>query len=156
MLRPLIRRTAVVATIVAVAAGCGGPPKGGDPGNRRLHELAADPIFAARAPGAGPVTITEIRARYVKPGFDAGGWHGPGIVVSFASAAPPRAVYGFYARSARAAGWRATSIGALHVTDAWRKTYRDGARGTLLLSLLDLRRASGQRRYRLSGGIALR
>src|SRR5690348_12900792 len=104
--------------MLALLAGCGpGTPKGGDLGNRRLHELAADPIFEARAPGAGPVTITQSRARYAQPGFDAGGWHGPAVVVAFESGARPRSVYRFYARRAAAAGWRAGSSGALRLTD---------------------------------------
>lgn len=147
-------RLAALAVATVLFAGCG-TRTGGDPGDRRLHELAADPIFAARPPGAGPLTITQIRARYAQPGFTGGGWHGPAVTVAFESAARPLAVFRFYARRAQAAGWRAGSTGALHVTDLWRKTYRDGARATLLLSLLDLRKATGSRRYTLSAGISL-
>jgi hypothetical protein len=151
-----MRAVALAAAVVALLAGCGsGTPKGGDPGDRRLHRLAADPIFSARAPGAQAVTITQIHARYVEPGFTGGGWHGPAVVAAFESAAPPRTVFRFYGRRAQAAGWRVGSSGALHLTDLWRKTYRDGARATLLLSLLDLRTTIGPRRYTLSGGISL-
>jgi|SRR5579884_418442 len=139
-----------------VLAGCGsGTPRGGDPGDKLLHELAADPIFAVRAPGAVDVVVPRTRARYRTPAFQPAGWDGPSVVVAFRSAAAPRIVYRSYAERAAAAGWHAGSTGALQLTDLWRKTFADGGHATLLLSLLDLRKAAGSRRYALSGGISL-
>jgi len=144
-----------VALLVVLAAGCGSGPKGGDPGNRRLRELAADPVFAARSPGAVDAAVARTPARYRTPAFQTAGWDGPSVVVTFRSGAPPRDVYRYYAERAAAAGWLPGSAGALGLTDLWRKTFGGGAHATLLLSLLDLRKATGLRRYRLSGGISV-
>jgi hypothetical protein len=130
-------------------AGCGGPPAGGDPGGKRLHELGADRVFAALPDGATHVSETHTRASYRKPSFGGGGWLGPSVVVVFTSASPPPEVFDFYARRARDAGWKPTAAGALGLTDRWAKTYPDGAAATLVLSLLPDRRT-----YRLSGAVA--
>jgi hypothetical protein len=144
----------LLVAVAVVLGGCG-KQTGGDPGNRRLHELSGDRVFEAAPPGATAVRVVKTPARYVKPGFESGGWHGPSVVVTFTSAAPPAQVYGFYARQAESAGWHATSTGALGLTDTWRKTYPDGTAATLLLSLLTLQPGATQRDYMLSGGVAL-
>jgi hypothetical protein len=100
------------------------------------------------------VRVTSTPARHRKPAFQGTGWAGPSVTVTFRSAASPAAVYRFYARRARAAGWRATASGALGFTDRWRKSYPDGAAATLLLTLLERSQASGSRRYVLAGAIA--
>jgi hypothetical protein len=145
---------AALMLLALAAAACGTTPSGGDPGGRRLSELAADPVFSARPPGASRVALAQTPARYREPGFDAGGWHGPAVTATFRSAASPATVYRFYARRAKAAGWRATKSGALGLADTWTKTYPDGADATLLLSLLTRAQSAPPRLYTLSGGVA--
>ena len=135
-------------------AGCGGPPAGGDPGGRRLKELAAESVFSVRMDGATVVSTTRTKAAYQKPGFSGGGWRGPSVVVKFTSSAPPADVYRFVGARAAASGWTPTSVGSLGVTDAWTKKYPDGAAATLLLSLLGNPPAGTQGTYLLSGGVA--
>lgn len=134
---------------------CGGTPAGGDPGGRRLKELASDPVFAAAPDGATGVQTTLTKAKYVKPGFTGGGWHGPGVLVTFTSTAPPADVYGFYDQSAQAAGWHPAASGGLGLTDRWAKTYADGASATLVLVLLTPSGTATERKYELAGSIAL-
>jgi hypothetical protein len=133
--------------------GCGGSPAGGDPGGRRLHELAIDRVFAAFPPGATGVHVTRTPAVHLQPGFTGGGWDGPSVVVTFASPAAPRSVYRFYARRALAAGWRPTASGSLGLTDRWTKTYADGGRATLLVSVLTRASAVSHRVF-VDGGVA--
>jgi hypothetical protein len=136
--------------------GCGGSKAaGGDPGGRRLKELASDAVFAAKPQGVTTFHVTQTPAKYAKPGFTAGGWHGPSVVVSFTSSAPPADVYRFYGQRAEAAGWKPTASGSLGVPDRWAKTYSDGASATLMLALLTRAQAASERRYELSGGISL-
>jgi hypothetical protein len=57
-----------------VLVACGGPPPGtGDPSDRRLNQLASDPIFASLPPEAektGPMERTP--AHHREPGFEPG------------------------------------------------------------------------------------
>ena len=84
-------------------AGCGGPPAGGDPGGRRLTELAGESVFSVRMDGVTLVSTTRTKAAYQKPGFSGGGWRGPSVVVKFTSSAPPVDVYRFVGARARPA-----------------------------------------------------
>jgi hypothetical protein len=143
----------VALALACLLAACG-TPAGGDPGGRRLKELGGDAVFAAVPAGATRVRVTRTPARYRKPALQGVGFTGPSVTVTFRSVAPPADVYRFYARRARAAGWRATASGALGFTDRWRKTYPDGAAATLLLTLLEPSPASASRRYVLAGAIA--
>jgi hypothetical protein len=120
-------------------AGCGSTPTGGDPGNQRLKELAADRVFAALPAGARPLGVERTPARYAEPGFTGGGWHGPSVVATFTSPAPEAGVYRFYASRARAAGWHATKTSVGGLADTWTKTFPDGA--PAYLSLLHLTRS---------------
>lgn len=140
--------------IGSLAAGCGGTPAGGDPGDKRLHELSSDQVFAALPDGAARVDLTEKPARYRKPSFGGGGWEGPSVVVTFRSSAAPDDVYRFFAERSADAGWRSTATGALGLADRWAKTYPDGAAATLVLTLLTRSQAASERVYRLSGGVA--
>jgi hypothetical protein len=137
-------------------SGCGGSKAaGGDPGGRRLKELAADAVFAAKPQGATTFHVAQTPAKYAKPGFTGGGWHGPSVVVSFTSTTPTADVYRFYAQQAQAASWQPTASGSLGMTDRWAKTYADGATATLILSLLTRAPSASERRYELAGGISL-
>jgi hypothetical protein len=149
-----MRCAPVLAVGVLLAGGCGAP-RGGDPGDHRLHELSNDRVFAALPASGNSPALTQTRARYVHPAFSGGGWDGPSVVVTFGGAGPPRAVFRFFARRAAVAGWRATAQGALHVTDAWAKTYPDGASATLLLTALPISDTASEHRYTLVGAISL-
>jgi hypothetical protein len=153
-IRPTASQVAVLAVGALLVSGCGDKPAGGDPGGRRLKELENDHVFASPAPGARNSRTTRTPARYRDPGFSGGGWDGPSLVVSFTSSAPTADIYRFYAQQAEAAGWRATASGSLGLADRWQKTYEDGAKATLLLSLLTRSTNASERRYTLSGGVA--
>src|SRR5262249_39806228 len=78
---------------------------------------------------------------------------GPSVVATFTSPSPEAAVYGFYGRRARAAGWHATKTNARGEPFTWTKTFPDGA--PAYLSLLHLARRSGgvPPHYVLTGSI---
>jgi hypothetical protein len=137
----------------SLLSACGSStPAGGDPGGRRLQELSSDRVFAAVPDGATQVSTVRREAHYRKPGFTGGGWRGPTVIVTFKTPSPPADVYRFYARRARAAGWKPTAKGALGLTDRWAKTYPDGAFATLTLFLL---RSDAQlHEYELGGAVA--
>jgi hypothetical protein len=150
----LPRTVALLALGGLTLAGCGGPPAGGDPGGRRLKELAADTVFSVRPANATLVSIVRTKAAYTKPGFDGGGWRGPSVVVTFTSAAHAIDVYRFYGVRAAAAGWARLAAGDLRVTDRWAKTYPDGARATMSITAFGISPGGTAHRYLLSGGIA--
>ncbi len=151
MTRRTLARAAPAAIVAVLVTGCG-TPAGGDPGGRRLHELAADRVFAATPPGARSVVVSRVPAVRRHPAFQSSGWDGPAVLVSFADSAPPAEVYGFYARRAAAAGWRPTAArNGLGFADVWTKTYPDGAAATLILGLRSHLQPASQRRYRLAG-----
>jgi hypothetical protein len=111
-------------------------------------------VFAALPGGATTVRLIQTPAHYRKPGFAAGGWDGPSVVLIFRSAAPPADVYRFYRQRAAAAGWQSTARGALGLTDRWAKTYPDGASATLDLALLGRVQTAASHVYHLSGPVA--
>jgi hypothetical protein len=135
--------TVVVITLLG-ACGRTGAPSGGDPGNRRLHALASDPVLQALPPDAradGAPTLTP--ARYMAPGFDGGGWDGPAVTLRFESLEPAQSVFAFYVEHARASGWAATSNrNVLGYPEVWTKSV-SGSRAHLTLTDLDIRATSG-------------
>ena len=155
-LRGRLARAIVRAAFVLPDFGSsGGGVPGGDKGNKRLHQLAADPIFTLVPAGANAEPLKLTPARYRKPGFTGGGWDGPLVALQFTSAADPRAVYEFYAREAQAAGWTATSSrNAMRLPFGWTKTYPNGNTAMLGLDGYDPRDSTpGLREYRLHGSI---
>jgi hypothetical protein len=138
-----------------LTCGCG-THAGGDPGDKRLHELGNDRVFAALPTGASSPALTRTRARYVQPTFSGAGWDGPSVVTTFGWSGPPRAVFRFFADRATAAGWRATGSGALQMPDKWAKRYPDGAAATLLLSWRPLDEVPREHTYSLAGSISVR
>lgn len=146
--------TTVLLFVLASQVVFNGPPVGsGDPGNKRLNELSADPVFVGLPTGAvlsGPIARTP--AHYRQPAFQTGGWDGPSVVVTFVSNQPASAIYQFYESQAADTGWHATSRGALGYIDTWTKTYSDNA--TAYLSLDALENSSTGRIYKLSGSIS--
>ena len=133
----------LIVAFVGMISACSinSPPAGGDPGNSRLNTLGSDPIFKAIAPG-GLITGAVVRtpARYVQPGLDGGGWHGPAITLRFTSPQPPAAVFSYYAHLAPSLGWVATSSkNVLGYPQVWRKDYPGVGQASLSLTDLDLR-----------------
>jgi hypothetical protein len=127
------------ALLTGALAGCASASStaGGDPGNAKLHLLAADPVMHLVPPGAtGQGGLILAPARYRAPGFDGGGWDGPAVTRHFDSTAGPQSVFEFYAHEAAALGWRPTaSRNALGFPQVWTKIV---PRATAHLSLTDL------------------
>jgi hypothetical protein len=140
---------ALLSASAVASVGCGAStPAGGDPGDKRLLALRADPAVASPPPGAQSIVKRETKATYRKPGFDAGGWDGPSVIVTFTSSAGPAEVYGYYAQRAEAAGWQPTAKGALDVADRGAKTFDGNAPARLFLAQFP------SSRYQLSASIA--
>ncbi len=131
------------------------PPPGGDPGNRRLYTLSADPIFRVLPPDAHMVgTIVRTPARYSQPGFGGGGWHGPGVTLTFTSSQPSTSVFSYYANLAPSFAWIATgSRNVVGYPQVWDKQYPGIAQARLSLVDIDLGKASpgATQRYTLIG-----
>jgi hypothetical protein len=139
--RTLSKATVILAVaLVGLVAACSinSPPSGGDPGNRRLNTLGADPILKALPPGAHMTgALVRTPARYTQPGLDGGGWHGPAITLRFSSTQPPAAVFSYYANLAPSLGWHATaSKNILGYPQVWGKDYLGV--GQARMSLIDL------------------
>ncbi len=135
----------LTAAVLGLLAGCGaGLPPGGDPGNRHLDQLRADPIFRTLPPDAqrtGPIVRTP--ARYIPPGFSGGGWSGPGVTSSFTSPEPPTTVFAYYATLAPSLGWIATgNRNILNYPEVWKKHFPGHKADTLSLIDLDIRNAT--------------
>ena len=147
MTRTLLKTLGAVVAIATLAllSSCAGPNavRGGDPGNKKLHVLATDPIFQllpSDAHAEGTLQLTA--ARYVQPGLDGGGWHGPAVTMRFQSMASAQSVFAFYADRANATGWSATSSrNVLGFPQVWSKSI-PGSTAYLTLTDLDLRAAS--------------
>jgi hypothetical protein len=148
------RPRSVLVLGALLLAGCGGPPAGGDPGGRRLKELAGDQVFSALPAGATLVGRTQKKAWYQKPGFTGGGWNGPTVAVNFTSPEAPADVYRFFGERAAAAGWQPTAVGSFGVTDSWAKTYPGGASATFSIARLGVPPPGGAGTYVLDGGVA--
>ena len=142
------------ALLLFLLGSVGSPPPGGDPGNRALHLLAADPIFATMPGGANPQALELRPAAYRQPGFAGGGWSGPGVTRSFTSAARPATVYAFFGAQAERGEWTVIGYNVLGLAFSWRKVYSNGDSASLSLSGFDPRDlAAHPRSYQLSGSI---
>jgi hypothetical protein len=98
----------LVASCTAIAS-CGRPRSGNpDPGNRRLHTLEADPIFAGLPPGAVRISWQTDPAKYRGSAVFGGGWSGPGVILTFRSSQSALDVYHFYTERAHETGWTPT------------------------------------------------
>jgi hypothetical protein len=148
------RRGAWLTLGAILLAGCGGATSGGDPGGKRLKELAADKTFSVLPPGATLVSTRRTKAIFRHPAFQGAGWDGPSIVIRFTSTAPPLSIYRFVGARAEAAGWQSTAVGSFGVADVFAKTYRDGATATMSIVRLGIPAASAPGTYLLSGGVA--
>jgi hypothetical protein len=132
-------------------------PRGpGDPGNSRLHQLAADPVFDALPPDARSPSVSLNPAKWRAPAFQSAGWSGPSVILTFESSAGPRLVYEYYAEQVAEHGWIATLKGSLHIYDRWKKTYANGAQAWLSISTnRPWEPAPEPRQYTLTGSISL-
>ena len=115
-----------LAATCAAAAACGGignPNPNPDPGSRRLHALAADPVFARLPPGAVRTSLQENPAKNRGGGWFAGstGWDGPSVTLTFTSSQSVRDVYRFYAEQAHQAGWTPWQKLSNGLTGSWSK-----------------------------------
>ena len=76
-------------------------------------------------------------ARYVKPGFAGGGWHGPAVTLTFTNTGEPSTVFSYYEDRVGSSGWVATgNRNSLGYPQVWTKRYPGGSEA--YLSLLDL------------------
>lgn len=122
MIHHLARRVVPVLWLVAaiaLVAACAGAGPSPDPGNRLLHGLAADPVFARLPPGAVRTSWQEQPAQYRSSWFEGGGWDGPAVILTFTSAQQADEVYRFYAERAAAAGWSPYQKLANGLTRSW-------------------------------------
>jgi hypothetical protein len=122
--RAVLLLAAGLAATSAAAAACGGIGyPNPDPGNRRLHALAADPVFAALPPGAVRTSWQENPASKRSGGpFSGGqGWDGPSVIMTFTSPQSVLDVYRFYAEQAHDAGWTPWQKLSNGFTRSWSK-----------------------------------
>src|SRR4249919_1955029 len=71
-------------------------PPCGDPGNKRLNELANDAVFASLPPGAHLIgNVVHKPAEYQEHMFEASGCDGPGVKMTFESDLPQALVFRF-------------------------------------------------------------
>lgn len=136
-MQQLSRRTllpALLLTAGGLLASCAQPTGNPDPGDHLLRALAADPMFAARPPGAVRVSLHEDPARYRGSAVFGGAWSGPGVVLRITSRQSVLDVYRFYARRARQTGWTPIPEKRLSngLTWAWSKRI-DGRKSSIAL-----------------------
>ena len=129
---------ALVGLTLFCMTGCqppGSQPSGGDPDNQRLHQLSTDPVFASLPAGAvatGPLQMHP--ARYRAPAFQAPGWDGPSVSLTFTSTQSPASVFAFFQARSAVVGWSpGVNRNALGYPQTWTKTYPDGVRADLSL-----------------------
>jgi hypothetical protein len=134
----------------------GHPVLQGDPGNRRLYQLAADPIFHSLSASATSRRLTLSPAMYQQADFGVGGWSGPSVVLTFSSSKALRSVYAQVAEEARSDDWHPVNVSRFGSPESWYKTYPNGATATLgIVWLGPANPPPGPIQYQLSGGISL-
>lgn len=129
------------------------PHSDSDPGDRRLHLLASDPVMADLPAGLVKTGEKDTPAHYVTPVFGSGGSFGASVSVTFISAAGIRDIYKIVGDNAARNGWVGLAVGSTGMTDRWVKTYPDGSPATLFLSCKDPSVTTSKRSCALDGGI---
>lgn len=130
-------------------------PKGGDPDNHLLHQLADDPIFRGQPPGVQSSRLVLHPTTYESPGFgQPGGWQAPYVTLTFESSATKQSIYRHYAEQASAHGWRPANEAPQPY--AWEKPYPGGVSASLtLLRLGPTNPPPGPLTYQLAASAAL-
>jgi hypothetical protein len=147
-------RVALIASLFDRLGSSGRGVPGGDPGDKRLRELATDPVFKRVPADAADAELRENPASYEKPGFTGGGWTGPVVTLAFVTSGDSRSVYEFYEREARLANWTAIRTSEQSLPVAWVKDYPTGSRATLVLHDFELGSSLPEAGdYRLIGSI---
>lgn len=130
---------AVALSLLLLLGGACGPSAGpGDPGNHRLSQLRADPVFALLPPGAQlSRPVQEIPAKWQDNGlFEPSGWNGPAVTMTLVDSDLPQTVFAFYAAQANGAGWVGNGNVRYGYPQAWTKTFPGEWMGGL--SLIDI------------------
>jgi hypothetical protein len=118
----------------ALVASCAG--SGPDPGNRRLHALAADPIFARLPRGGVRTSWQETPAKYRATGIGVGGiWDEPSVTLTFTSTQSVDDVYRFYAQRAVEAGWTPYRKLPNGLPQSWAKQIDGKPSGIILIPI---------------------
>jgi hypothetical protein len=141
---------AVVLACVSLLVACSSSHPGADPGNRRLHQLAAEPVLQQLPPGSTKLGEQQVPAHWVTPAFGAGGSQGALVEVTFTSTASIVDVYTDIRRRAEASGWVAVTSDSTGLTNAWSKPYSDAVIASLRLSRVDPRRTAPPITYSLA------
>ncbi|WP_344368038.1 hypothetical protein [Arthrobacter humicola] len=129
------------------------PHSDSDPGDQKLHMLAADPVMADLPAGLVKTKEKDAPAHYETPVFGSGGSFGASVVVSFTSAASLPDIYKMVGDNAARNGWVGTAVDSTGMTDRWAKTYPEGSVSALLLTCKDPSATTSTRSCTLDGGI---
>ena len=123
-LRKLLVGAAVLFALSLAACGQSPAPGTGDPGNFRLHQLRANPIFSVLPPGAVRISIKLHPAEW----DSIFRYWGPIMVDEhFTSTAPPAQVFSFFNAEATKFGWQPANTNASHpVVPIWSKRLPGG------------------------------
>jgi hypothetical protein len=156
------RLTALVVTLVATtmlttacarggARVCGSPSNSPDPHDRQLHELAADPVFAASPVGIRYRSTTHIPATWHQ-GVDGAAWKGASVSAWFTTTLQRPVLDRVFDQFVEQAGWRLDRYGNRPPdTQQWIKRLPDGAQVTLDL----WQTTAATNDYALSGNITV-
>ena len=143
---PTVLVAAITLTIVTLAA-CGSSAAPGDPGNKRLDQLSADPIFAELPSGAELIGHMEkTPAKWQDNGwFEPSSWNGPAVRITFVDSDAPDAAFSFYANLATTSGWVSNGNTKDGYPVAWTKKFPSGWEGSLgLIDISSSRAKPGQ------------
>jgi hypothetical protein len=125
-----------VTTLLTAACGrgavvCGDPSRPPDPGDRQLHELSVDPVFAVAPLGISYTQTTDRPATWHQ-GVDGAAWDGAHVSALFTTTLPRPALDSLFDRFVTDAGWRLDRSGNQPPdSEQWIKELRDGAKVTL-------------------------
>jgi hypothetical protein len=113
---------------------CGEPTKPVDPGDRLLHELAAEPVFAALPNGATRIDRKDSPSSW-SPGVEGGHWTTPLVLITFTSTLPLSALNTEFDAYVKPLGWRLDTRDPPPPDDTrWKKKLPDGTVAHLDLS----------------------
>ena len=133
-LRKLLIGSTVLFALSLGACGQSPAPGTGDPGNFRLHQLRANPIFSVLPPGAVRISIKLHPAEW----DSIFRYWGPIMVDEhFTSTAPPAQVFSFFNAEATKFGWQPANTNASHpVFPDWSKRLPGGDDASMGLDII--------------------